>query len=170
MAELLAPRPGRRPASTWRQGRCLPYGDGVTFWALGEIVKAQAGILESDDPAVAAAKIDDAVPLGPDRDWLRQRLRPLVGVDAGSGAEREELFAAWRTFLEEVAEAHPTVLVFEDIHWADDAMLAFLEHLADRADRRPAASSSPRPARSCSSATRASAPACPTSTGSTSRP
>ena len=133
VAELLAHAQARVPGLTWRQGRCLPYGDGVTFWALGEIVKAHAGILESDDPTVAAAKIDDAVPAGPDRDWLRQRLRPLVGVDASSGAEREELFAAWRTFLEELAEAHPTVLVFEDIHWADDAMLAFLEHLADRA-------------------------------------
>jgi class 3 adenylate cyclase/tetratricopeptide (TPR) repeat protein len=133
VAELLAHAQARAPGLTWRQGRCLPYGDGVTFWALGEIVKAHAGILESDDPTVAGAKIDDAVPAGPDRDWLRQRLRPLVGVDTASGAEREELFAAWRTFLEEVAEAHPTVLVFEDIHWADDAMLAFLEHLADRA-------------------------------------
>ncbi|HKB27816.1 MAG TPA: AAA family ATPase, partial [Candidatus Limnocylindrales bacterium] len=137
VAELLAHAQSREPGLTWRQGRCLPYGDGVTFWALGEIVKAQAGILESDDPAVAGAKIDDAVPAGPDRDWLRQRLRPLVGVDVGSSAERDELFAAWRTFLEEVAEAHPTVLVFEDIHWADDAMLAFLEHLADRAQGVP---------------------------------
>jgi class 3 adenylate cyclase/tetratricopeptide (TPR) repeat protein len=137
VAELLAYAESRVPGLTWRQGRCLPYGDGVTFWALGEIVKAQAGILESDDPTVAAAKIDGAVPAGPDRDWLRQRLRPLVGVDADSSAEREELFAAWRTFLEEVAEAHPTVLVFEDIHWADDAMLAFLEHLAGRAEGVP---------------------------------
>ena len=133
VGELLAYAEARAPGLTWRQGRCLPYGDGVTFWALGEIVKAHAGILDSDDSAVAAAKIDDVVPAGPDRDWLRQRLRPLVGVDASSGAEREELFAAWRTFLEEVAEAHPTILLFEDIHWADDAMLAFLEHLADRA-------------------------------------
>ncbi len=54
-----------------------------------------------------------------------------------SGAEREELFTAWRTFLETVAEEAPTVLVFEDIHWADDAMLAFLEHLADRAEGVP---------------------------------
>ncbi len=104
---------------------------------MGEIVKAQAGILETDDPEVAGAKIDDAVPAGPDRDWLRQRLLPLVGVDASSSAEREELFAAWRTFLEAVAEQNPTVLVFEDIHWADDAMLAFLEHLADRAEGVP---------------------------------
>lgn len=137
VAELLAHAQSRAPGLTWRQGRCLPYGDGVTFWALGEILKAHAGILETDDPAIAGTKIDDAVPTGPDRDWLRQRLRPLVGVDASSGAEREELFAAWRMFLETVAEAHPTVLVFEDIHWADDAMLAFLEHLADRAEGVP---------------------------------
>jgi len=137
VAELLAHAQSRVPGLTWRQGRCLPYGDGVTFWALGEIVKAHAGILETDDPTAAAAKIDDAVPAGPDRDWLRQRLRPLVGVDASSPAERAELFTAWRTFLESVADAHPTVLVFEDIHWADDAMLAFLEHLADRAEGVP---------------------------------
>ena len=137
VAELLSHAQLRAPQLTWRQGRCLPYGDGVTFWALGEIVKAQAGILETDAPAVAGTKIDEAVPAGPDRDWLRQRLRPLVGVDASSSAEREELFAAWRTFFEVVAEAQPTVLVFEDIHWADDAMLAFLEHLADRAEGVP---------------------------------
>lgn len=137
VAELLAHAQAKVPALTWRHGRCLPYGDGVTFWALGEIVKAHAGILETDDPTTATTKIDDAVPAGPDRDWLRQRLRPLVGVDASSSAEREELFAAWRTFLEQVAEQSPTVLVFEDIHWADDAMLAFLEHLADRAEGVP---------------------------------
>ena len=65
---------------------------------------------------------------------MRRRLLPLVGVDASSPAERDELFAAWRRFLERVAEQTPTVLVFEDLHWADDAMLAFLEHLADRSE------------------------------------
>jgi class 3 adenylate cyclase len=133
VAELLAHAQSRAPGLTWRQGRCLPYGEGITFWALGEIVKAHAGILETDDPATATAKVDGAIPAGPDRDWLRARLLPLVGVDASFPAERAELFAAWRTFLEQVAEASPTVLVFEDVHWADDAMLAFLEHLADRA-------------------------------------
>ena len=137
VAELLGHAQAKAPSLTWRQGRCLPYGDGVTFWALGEIVKGQAGILESDDPDTASAKIDAAVAAAPDRDWLRQRLLPLVGVDVGSTAEREELFAAWRTFLETLADQNPTVLVFEDIHWADDAMLAFLEHLADRAEGVP---------------------------------
>ena len=66
-----------------------------------------------------------------------QRLLPLLGIEASSTAEREELFTAWRRFLEGVAEERPTVLVFEDLHWADDAMLAFLEHLADVAEAVP---------------------------------
>ncbi len=115
---------------TWRQGRCLPYGEGITFWALGEIVKAHAGILESDDPATAIAKLDVVLPEGEERAWFRQRLLPLLGIEASSPAEREELFTAWRRWLEQIAEQDPTVLVFEDLHWADDALLAFLEHLA----------------------------------------
>ena len=122
---------------TWRQGRCLPYGEGITFWALGEIVKAHAGILESDAPDVATSKLDVVLPEGDERPWFRQRLLPLLGIEATSTAEREELFTAWRRFLEHVAEEYPTVLVFEDLHWADDAMLAFLEHLADRAEAVP---------------------------------
>jgi class 3 adenylate cyclase/tetratricopeptide (TPR) repeat protein len=121
----------------WRQGRCLPYGDGITFWALGEILKAEAGILETDGPKVAASKIDAIVPeTHPDAPWLRQRLRPLVGLEAPPAA-REENFAAWRGFLESLAETRPSVFVFEDLHWADDALLAFLEHLADYAEGVP---------------------------------
>ena len=122
---------------TWRQGRCLPYGEGITFWALGEIVKAHAGILESDAPDVATTKLEAVLPEGEERPWFRQRLLPLLGIEATSSAEREELFTAWRRFLECVAEQDPTVLVFEDLHWADDAMLEFIEHLADRAEGVP---------------------------------
>jgi class 3 adenylate cyclase/tetratricopeptide (TPR) repeat protein len=121
----------------WRQGRCLPYGDAITFWALGEILKAEAGILETDGPDVAASKIDAIVPEDhPDAPWLRQRLRPLIGLEAPPAA-RDENFAAWRSFLESLAEDRPTVLVFEDLHWADDALLAFLEHLAGYAEGVP---------------------------------
>jgi class 3 adenylate cyclase/tetratricopeptide (TPR) repeat protein len=137
VAELLEHAQAREPRLTWRQGRCLPYGDGVTFWALGEIVKAQAGILESDDQEAASSKLELTVPDGVDREWMAQRLLPLVGVDVSSEAERDELFSAWRTFLETVAEESPCVLVFEDLHWADDGLLAFLEHLADRAEGVP---------------------------------
>jgi class 3 adenylate cyclase/tetratricopeptide (TPR) repeat protein len=121
----------------WRQGRCLPYGEGITFWALGEIVKAEAGIFESDPPDTAVAKLDAVVPDGPEREWLRQRLLPLLGLEASSTAEREELFTAWRRFLEALAEERPSVFVFEDLHWADDAMLAFLEHVADWSEGVP---------------------------------
>ncbi len=121
----------------WRQGRCLPYGEGITFWALGEIVKAEAGILESDPPEVAAAKIDAVIPEdaaeGP---WLRARLRPLAGL-AAPEASREENFAAWRAFVELLAEDRPSVLVVEDLHWADAALLEFLEHLADHLEGVP---------------------------------
>jgi class 3 adenylate cyclase/tetratricopeptide (TPR) repeat protein len=122
---------------TWRQGRCLPYGEGITFWALGEILKAHAGILDSDAPDVATAKLERVLPEGDERPWFRQRLLPLLGIEATSTAGREELFTAWRRFLEHVAARGPTVLVVEDLHWADDAMLAFLEHLADRAEGVP---------------------------------
>jgi class 3 adenylate cyclase/tetratricopeptide (TPR) repeat protein len=122
----------------WRQGRCLPYGNGVTFWALGEIVKAEAGILESDSPDTATAKLDAALAEdAPDREWLRQRLAPLVGLAASSLAEREEGFTAWRRFLELIAERNPAVFVFEDLQWADDALLAFVEHLADWSEGVP---------------------------------
>jgi class 3 adenylate cyclase/tetratricopeptide (TPR) repeat protein len=119
----------------WRQGRCLPYGDGITFWALGEIVKAEAGILESDPPEVTAAKLERALPDEvTDRDWIRTRLGALVGLDVGLAVDQEEAFAAWRRFLEGIAATRPAVFVFEDIHWADPALLAFLEHVADWAE------------------------------------
>jgi class 3 adenylate cyclase len=121
----------------WRQGRCLPYGDGVTFWALGEIVKAEAGILETDPPQAAGAKIDAIIPsYAPDAPWLRARLRPLAGLAAPQAA-REENFAAWRAWIELLAERRPSVLVFEDLHWADPVLLEFLEHLADHTEGVP---------------------------------
>jgi class 3 adenylate cyclase/tetratricopeptide (TPR) repeat protein len=123
----------------WRQGRSLPYGEGVALWALGEMMKAQAGILESDRADEASAKLTSAV-----RDlvsddveapWIERHLRPLAGIrDSPSVGEAslEEAFTAWRRFLESMAESRPTVLVFEDLHWADDALLDFVDSLADR--------------------------------------
>ena len=126
---------------TWRQGRSPPYGEGITYWALAEIVKAEAGILENDtadrverrlarmvehalaDEPAAAARVAD-------------HLRWLVG-DGGNGAvqvrRREEAFAAWRRFLHGLATRRPLVLVLEDLHWADDALLDFLEELLEPA-------------------------------------
>ena len=121
----------------WRQGRCLPYGDGISFWALGEIVKAESGILETDAPEEAGAKLERALASNiSDRSWLLARLGPLVGV-GGEPASQEESFTAWRRFLEGLAADGPAVVVFEDLHWADPALLSFLEHLADWAEGVP---------------------------------
>jgi class 3 adenylate cyclase/tetratricopeptide (TPR) repeat protein len=137
VAELFAHTDALDRLITWRQGRCPPYGEGITFWALSEIVKAHAGIFESDPPDVAAAKLDASLPESDDLPWLRARLLPLLGIEAGEAAQQEELFTAWRRFIERVAERAPLVLVVEDIHWADPALLAFLEHLADWATGVP---------------------------------
>jgi class 3 adenylate cyclase/tetratricopeptide (TPR) repeat protein len=132
VAELFGYTDAKPGLFRWKQGRCLPYGERITFWALGEIVKAEAGILESDSAQVAASKLEAVVsPEEPDRQWLLHRLAPLVGAEAASPAERQELFTAWRRFLESLAAARPSVLVFEDLHWADGALLDFLEHLAE---------------------------------------
>jgi len=127
-----------REQITWRQGRCLSYGDGVSFWALGEIVKAQAGILETDRPDQAEEKLRTAVaalPLTMDEaTWVEREIWPLIGSSGERSPEErsEERFAAWRCFLEAMAERKPLVLALEDLHWADDGLLDFLEELADR--------------------------------------
>ncbi len=136
VTELRATLDDRPDLITWRHGRCLPYGEGITFWALGEIVKAEAGILESDDQHVAASKLDETVDAlfadDSERAWFGSRLAPLVGAGGdGSAVSREEAFTAWRRFLEAMAARRPCVLVVEDLHWADGALLEFLEHLLD---------------------------------------
>jgi class 3 adenylate cyclase/tetratricopeptide (TPR) repeat protein len=138
LAELFASidRGGR--LTFWRQGRSLPYGEGVSFWALGEMVKAQAGILETDAEEEAARKLAEAVErLLPDTSearWVESHLRPLAGLASEEGAadRRGEAFAAWRRFFEGLAEERPLVLVFEDLHWADDGLLDFVDELVDR--------------------------------------
>jgi class 3 adenylate cyclase/tetratricopeptide (TPR) repeat protein len=120
----------------WLYGRCVPFGEGITFWALGEIVKAEARIYDSDDSETVASKLASVVPDDPDQAWIQQRLRALVGLPAAE-ASREENFAAWRRFLEQLAADRPSVFVFEDLHWADDAMVAFVEELAEYAEGVP---------------------------------
>jgi class 3 adenylate cyclase/tetratricopeptide (TPR) repeat protein len=128
----------------WRRGRSLPYGEGVTFWALAEMVKAQAGILDTDSAEETQEKLRsavlDAVGDATDAFWVEGHLQPLVGLsgDSGLGADRRaESFAAWRRFFEALAERAVLVLVFEDLHWADDNLLDFVDHLVDWATGVP---------------------------------
>jgi class 3 adenylate cyclase/tetratricopeptide (TPR) repeat protein len=123
----------------WRQGRALPYGDGVSFWAVAEMVKAQAGIEENDPPDVCAAKlrasVEQLVADEAEREWVTDYLLPLVGVDnPNAGGDSAP---AWRTFFESLAERRPLVMVFEDMHWADDGLLDFIDHLVDWATGVP---------------------------------
>jgi class 3 adenylate cyclase len=122
---------------SWRQGRSLPYGERVSFWALAEMIKAQAGILEDDAPGEARAKLAamaaDMLGGVPETEWVTRHLGSLAGLGgdgAPAGGHRGEVFAAWRQFVEALAEARPLVLVFEDLHWADDGLLDFVDYLA----------------------------------------
>ena len=129
---------------TWRQGRSLPYGEGMAFWGLAEMVKGEAGILETDSAELAGAKLraatEDVLEEPDELRWVEAHLRPLVGIadeaDLG-GTGQAEAFAAWRRFFEALAERGPLVLVFEDLHWADDGLLDFVDYLVDWAVEVP---------------------------------
>jgi class 3 adenylate cyclase len=146
VSEFASRLSGELEPVAWRQGRSPPYGDGVTYWALSEIVKAEAGILETDSAEQAESKLAGAVlevvPEPGAAAWVARHLRPLVGVAGtqhgpGSPSTREEAFAAWRRFLYGLAERRPLVLVIEELHRADDGMLEFLEDLVTQGPGRP---------------------------------
>ncbi|MEX1278390.1 MAG: adenylate/guanylate cyclase domain-containing protein, partial [Chloroflexota bacterium] len=117
----------------WHAGRSPSYGEGISFWALAEMIRERAGIAETDDPdtargklaATAAEWLTDAE----ERRWVEPRLAGLLGLEEMPTGPREELFAAWRTLFERMADRDPVVLVFKDLHWADAALLEFIEHI-----------------------------------------
>ncbi|MGZ4242394.1 MAG: ATP-binding protein, partial [Actinomycetota bacterium] len=119
----------------WHRGRCLAYGEGVTYWALAEMVRTRAGILEGEDEQSAMDKLRDAleqsVPDPEERRFLEPRLAHLLGLEAHSARDRDELFSAWRLFYERLAEEMPTIMVFEDVQWADASLLDFIEYLLE---------------------------------------
>ena len=125
----------------WHRGRCLPYGEGVTFWALAEMVRTRAQIVEGEDTDSQRVKLHAAVEesiADPDeRRFVEPRLAHLLGLEERAQWERENLFSAWRLFYERLAEEMPTVLVFEDMEWADAALLDFIEYLVDWSRSHP---------------------------------
>src|SRR5262249_12316436 len=144
LAEFAAELELEPPQPVWRRGHCLPYGEGITFWALGEVVKEQAGILESDSSAQAVKKLSDAVaetvPDPHEREWVTAQLAPLIGAAESvrtRSRDRSESFAGWRRFFELLAARGPLVLVFEDLHWADPALLEFIDHVVEWATDVP---------------------------------
>ena len=115
-------------------GRSPSYGDGITFAPLAEMVRRRARISEGTESEVArrqlAATLVELVPDAVERRWIEPRLATLLSPGSDVEFERDELFAAWRRFFENVAAWAPTVLIFEDLQWADPALLDFIDHLA----------------------------------------
>jgi class 3 adenylate cyclase/DNA-binding winged helix-turn-helix (wHTH) protein len=119
----------------WRRGRCLAYGN-MSYSALADAIKTHCEILEDDPVDVAAEKADAAVRELFGDEGIAPQIRALVGAGEPTAMSREELFEAWRRFLEHLAARHPLVVILEDIHWADDGLLDFVEHVADWAEGR----------------------------------
>jgi class 3 adenylate cyclase len=145
-AEFLNWARSRTPEPTIVQGRCLPYGEGVTYWPLAEILKARAGVLDTDSPDLALRKIHSVgntlltTDVTPDPHRATVALAYTVGVedpelafgDLEPQQIRDETHSAWRSFFSALALPGPVVAVIEDIHWADPALLDLLEELAER--------------------------------------
>jgi class 3 adenylate cyclase/tetratricopeptide (TPR) repeat protein len=117
----------------WHSGRSPAYGEGISFWALGEMVRERAGLAESDDEQTTRAKVAETVaqwmPDAAEREWIGDALLTLLGVETDTPAD--QLFGAWRTFFERIAAQGTVVLVFEDMHFADTGLLDFIDHLLD---------------------------------------
>jgi class 3 adenylate cyclase len=117
----------------WHEGRSPAYGDGLAFWALAEMVRQRARIAESDDPATArerlAAMCTEWLPDEDERAHVEPRLAALLGLEPAPAGSAEALTGAWRTLFERIADRGTTVLVFEDLHWADPGLLDFIEAL-----------------------------------------
>jgi class 3 adenylate cyclase/tetratricopeptide (TPR) repeat protein len=125
----------------WHSGRSPAYGEGITFWALGEMVRTRAGITESEEATSArsklAASVAEFLPDGEERKWVEPRLSHLLGLADAPPGDREELFSAWRNIFERVAAVAPTVMVFEDLQWADPGLIDFIESILERSRNHP---------------------------------
>ncbi|HET7136775.1 MAG TPA: adenylate/guanylate cyclase domain-containing protein [Gaiellaceae bacterium] len=125
----------------WHRGRCLSYGEGVTYWALADMVRMRCLIAEDEEPASALSKLQAALDehlLDPEeRRFVEPRLAKLLGLGEQETRDRQDLFAAWRLFFERLAETYPTVLAFEDMHWADASLLDFVEYLLEWSRDKP---------------------------------
>ncbi len=116
-------------------GRALPYGEGITYWPIAEMVKVAAGITDDDPVQQAVSKLRAAC----GDDAVADLLALAVGVLEGIETERSQQEIAWaaREWAAELASAQPLILIFEDIHWAEEPLLELVEHLAERVKDAP---------------------------------
>jgi class 3 adenylate cyclase/tetratricopeptide (TPR) repeat protein len=112
------------------RGRCLSYGEGITYWPISEVIREAAGLRETDHDEAVTEKLGRLVGDENDRSQVVPRLGELIGRFAGA-ASQEETFWAVRTMLESLARRRPVVLVLDDLHWAEPTLLDLVDHLAD---------------------------------------
>jgi class 3 adenylate cyclase/tetratricopeptide (TPR) repeat protein len=125
----------------WHRGRCLSYGEGVTYWALADMVRMRCRIAEEEEAGSAIGKLQavlaEHILDDEERRFVEPRVAHLLGLEEGPRFERDDLFSAWRTFLERLAQVNPVAMVFEDMQWADDSLLDFIDHLLERSRSFP---------------------------------
>jgi tetratricopeptide (TPR) repeat protein len=122
--------------ATVLSGRCLPYGDGVTFWALGEIIRGAAGVPENAKVESVVTEIARLVESDSDSDAVARTLAQMVGVEEGLADSAQASWAV-RRLLEALARREPLVVVFDDIQWAEPLLLDLIEHVAALARDAP---------------------------------
>ena len=115
---------------TLLRGRCLPYGEGITFWPVAEVIRSAASIAEGEPADDARAKLRALCEADESGELIFERVAQVLGLTADS-AVPEETFWAIRKLLEAVARRGPVAIVFDDIHWAEPRFLDLIEHLAD---------------------------------------
>jgi tetratricopeptide (TPR) repeat protein len=124
----------------FHHGRSPAYGEGLTFWALGEMVRQRAGLAEIDDEATTRnrirAMVAEHITDEADRRWIEPAMLSLLGLGDGS-LGTDELFGAWRTFFERMSDGSTVALVFEDLHWADSGLLDFIDYLLEWSRSKP---------------------------------
>ncbi|GMQ97889.1 MAG: adenylate/guanylate cyclase domain-containing protein [Acidimicrobiia bacterium] len=139
--ELLKYIDGIAESVYYHHGRSPSYGDGVTFWALGEMVRQRARIAETDDPTKARLRlrtmVAEYVADETDQRWIEPRLAGLIGLGEMPQGDRSELFSALRSFFQKIAERGTVLMVFEDLQWADDGLIEFIDELAERSTQHP---------------------------------
>lgn len=120
-------------SATVLRGRCLSYGEGITFWPLAEAIKAAVGIVEDDSIEAALNKLEAATP----DDGTAERVATVLGMSEASHPI-DESFWGVRKLFEGLARERPLVVIFEDLHWAEAGFLDFIEHLAELTRDAPA--------------------------------
>jgi len=119
----------------WHAGRCLSYGEGVSYWALSEMVRARLQIGEEDPQGFASERLQAGlerwIPDPADREFIAPRLGQLLGLPSSRVLAKEELFSGWRLFFERLSEHAPVIMLVEDLQWADAGLVDFLNHLLD---------------------------------------